>query len=168
MSIISVIQESYHFGLFIYKFLFNNIHVCLNRQQLLSSHLCPIETTGLLCQCNFPRQCIFLFFHWNLKKKWRVEERRLNKCVSTTLELKYSENHFQPHLENQSEVEYWGIHLNNPGSSLHHHDFAKRELTGFFPGCLRHLGFLQASVWAQLWLLQRSKSLLLIWDHGCE
>jgi hypothetical protein len=45
-------------------------------------------------------------FSLKFKKKWRVEERRLNKCVSTTLELKYSENHFQPHLENQSEVEY--------------------------------------------------------------
>lgn len=29
-----------------------------------------------------------------------------NKCVSRTLELKYSENHFQSHLENESEVEY--------------------------------------------------------------
>lgn len=29
----------------------------------------PIETTALLCQCNFPRQCIVLFFTEILKKK---------------------------------------------------------------------------------------------------
>lgn len=33
-------------------------------------------------------------------------EREESKCVSRTLELKYSEDHFQAHLENESEVEY--------------------------------------------------------------
>lgn len=69
VNYLSFIQESCHFGLFIHNFLFKNIHVWLNRQQLSSFHLCPIENLmDLLCQCNFPRQCIFLFFTQILPK----------------------------------------------------------------------------------------------------
>lgn len=69
VSIASVIQESCYFGQFIHNFLLKNMHVCLNGQQLYSSHLWSIENfIDLLYQCNFPRQCIFLYFTEILQK----------------------------------------------------------------------------------------------------
>lgn len=98
--------------------LLKNMHICLNRKQLSSFHLCPIENfINLLCQCDFPRQCIFLFlfFYWNSPKvEWRVKEGKKNKCVFRRPELNYSP-HFLTHLQKQSEIENWSNYLNNPG-----------------------------------------------------
>lgn len=80
VSITSIIQESCYFLQFIQNFLLKNMHIWLHGQQLSSSHLCPIENFMDLCQHNFPRQCILLYFTETLQKQNRegMREGRTN------------------------------------------------------------------------------------------